>query len=266
MATAAMNAVATSQQRREDDGGSKSQAPPSSVGRAPLIAVCGLVGGAGATTLAYLLAQHAARQSDTPVLLAELNDHGVLAALIGRGSDHGLVGLARALDARSPIGSAFVDTGDRLRVVTAAQPSLDVASPVSDAALERVISDARAAHGLVIVDTGPPSTPASGQVVSAASQLLLVTSASPLGVARCERMAAARVLPLEVGVPTTFAVVGTHGGRASLKAARHLAECCADRLLLVPHHPALSEARLDRAQAGLELVHAAFDVLIAGQR
>ena len=120
----------------------------------PLVAVCGLTGGAGASTLAYLLARRAARHSSSPVLLAELVSGGGLSALTGRASPFGLAELAGAVADQHPVGQPFAELDDGLRLVAAAQrpeSQLELAEPLAG-----LLSDARAAHGLVVVDTGPP--------------------------------------------------------------------------------------------------------------
>lgn len=64
----------------------------------PIVAVCGLMGGAGTTTLAWLLARQAARESVAPTLLCESEAlAGGLAVLAGAASRTGLGDLARDL-------------------------------------------------------------------------------------------------------------------------------------------------------------------------
>ena len=67
----------------------------------PLVAACGLAGGAGTTTLALLLARHVAAESSVPVLLTELAaDRGGLAAATGRAGPASLAALARLAGGR----------------------------------------------------------------------------------------------------------------------------------------------------------------------
>jgi hypothetical protein len=231
----------------------------------PLVAVVGLVGGAGTTALAYLLARRAARHNPGPVLLAELHDQGALAFLTGCGSDRGLTGLAAALDAGIRVDAPYVVVEGGLRVVAAAQPTLDSYVPVAEAALERVLSDARAAHRLVVVDAGPLTHPATATLLRNASHSMLVSSSAPAALARAEQLVAAGPLPGRGKAATTLAVVATRPGRkSSVRPARRLAERHVDRLLLVPHVPALSAGRPDRIGSELEPVYAAFDVLLRG--
>jgi MinD-like ATPase involved in chromosome partitioning or flagellar assembly len=231
----------------------------------PLVAVVGLVGGAGTTTLAYLLARRAARHNHAPVLLAELHDQGALALLTRCGSDRALAGLAAALDAGIPVDAPCVAVGGSLHVVAATQPTLDSYVPVAEAALERVLADARATHRLVVVDAGPLTNPAAAPLLRHASQIVLVTAAWPQALTQVERLGASGSLPRHGKAATTLAVVRTRPGRkSSVRDARRLAERHVDRLLLVPHVPALSDGRPDRIAPELEPVYAAFDVLLRG--
>ena len=84
----------------------------------PLIAVCGLVGGAGASTLALCLARQAAHESAAPVLLTELAASSAgLAVLAGQASALSLGGLAQQVaDGQTPA-RAFVELEPRLRLL-----------------------------------------------------------------------------------------------------------------------------------------------------
>ena len=86
----------------------------------PLLAVCGLTGGAGTTTLAYLVARAAARQQAEPVLVADTGGpSGGLAALAGVEVPHSLPELADQLAVRrgSSSGALYATSRDGLRVL-----------------------------------------------------------------------------------------------------------------------------------------------------
>ena len=71
----------------------------------PVVAVCGLTGGAGTSTLALLLARLAASDSTAPILLAETDPmRAGLAVLTGRATPRPLVALAAARDRRQAAG------------------------------------------------------------------------------------------------------------------------------------------------------------------
>ncbi|HEX5926038.1 MAG TPA: hypothetical protein VFY45_19565, partial [Baekduia sp.] len=71
----------------------------------PLVAVCGLAGGAGTSTVTFALAQQAAATSTAPMLLTEADPlRAGLGVLAGNMSPHPLAELARrvAEDAAPP--------------------------------------------------------------------------------------------------------------------------------------------------------------------
>jgi hypothetical protein len=233
----------------------------------PLVAVCGLVGGAGTSTLAFLLAREAARRSSVPVLLAELHDHGALATLAGGGGGHGLAGLAGAVDNEQLIAAPFTELAGGPRLVAASRPTLDPAPPMTPAALERVVGDARAVHGLVVVDTGRVSDPGAAALRAAASHVLFVVSATTLALALAEALGAAGVFTQAGGAHPSLVAVGRHPGRSpSLRQLRRLAERHADRLLLVPHLDSLAASDPARAERQLEPTYAALASLLRSTR
>ena len=86
----------------------------------PLVAVCGLTGGAGSTTVALALARQSALESRVPVLIAEHgNPCGGLAAAAGQASPLGLAALSGHLDASQPLPGAFVELAPGLRLIAA---------------------------------------------------------------------------------------------------------------------------------------------------
>jgi Flp pilus assembly CpaE family ATPase len=233
----------------------------------PLLAVCGLVGGAGTSTLAYLIARHAARRSEGAVLLAELADHGALAALCGVGSEHGLAGLARAVDTGAPVRAACVDAPGGLRLVAAKRPDAESATPLAAAAFERVLCDARAAHGLVVIDAGPALGPHVSPLLAHASQALLVTSETPRALARAEQLVSTGSVPGLPAARSVLVVIATGRGRVTdHRRPRKLAERHCDRLLLIPHVAALADSQVELTAPELESVYASFDVLLRGRR
>ena len=126
---------------------------------APLVTVCGLHGGAGTTTVACMLAEHAAAVSPAGHVLAVEAD-GRAAELAGRlraASELSLNALAGAGSTGAPI----AQRADGLRVLAAAAPH--TAEPPAGA-LAAVLAQARAAHALCVIDAGcvrqPPAEPA----------------------------------------------------------------------------------------------------------
>jgi hypothetical protein len=222
----------------------------------PLLAVCGLVGGAGASTLAYLTARRAARHSTAPVLLAELHEQAGLAALAGAGGPLALRDLARAVDQERQVGRPFAELPNGVRLVASSEPAIGEAAPA--AALARVLADARAVHGLVVVDAGPIGGPDSAVLLRSASHVLFLLPTTLTALRRAELLGAGGLLAPGGGPLVALAAVATRPDRrVQFKQLRRFAEGHADRLLLVPHIPRLAagdhddDSRLDDTFAAL---------------
>src|SRR5215207_4594603 len=199
----------------------------------PLVAVCGLAGGAGTSTLAYLLARRAARHSTVPVLLAELDAGG------------GLVALARAVDEERPPERPFTEAAG-LRLVAATETGAP--DPFPTGGLARLLDDARAAHGLVVVDAGQPRAGEAERLLAMADHLLLCVPATAAGVRRAELQLASGLLRRagSSGNRALVCAATQQGARAKVRQLRRLADGRVDRLLLVPHLPQLAGGELDQ--------------------
>jgi MinD-like ATPase involved in chromosome partitioning or flagellar assembly len=213
----------------------------------PLVAVCGLAGGAGVSTLAYLLARGAARHSTVPVLLAELDPGGGLAALAEASSSLALGELARAVDEQRTPERPFAEPTAGLRLVASAHPS--AAGPLRTGALERLLEDARAAHGLVVVDAGQPTHGETDRLLAKADHLMLCVPATAAGVRRAELQLAGGLLRRTgAGGHSTLVCTATQpGAHAQVRRLRRLADGQVERLLLVPHLPQLARRELDES-------------------
>ena len=146
----------------------------------PLVAVCGLHGGAGTTTLACLLAAHAAASSPSGHVLAVEADAraGELAARLGVASALALPELAAARIAdRLPDDGAVAQRDDGLRVLAAAGPRA-AAAPAN--ALAAVLAEARVAHGLCVLDAGCLRGPAAETALAGADVVLWVADPARL--------------------------------------------------------------------------------------
>ena len=211
----------------------------------PLVAVCGLAGGAGTSTLAYLLARRAARHSTVPVLLAELEAGGGLVALAGAASSLGLCELARAVDEERPPETPFTEAAG-LRLVAATETGAP--DPFPTGALARLLDDARAAHGLVVVDGGQPRGGEAERLLAMADHLLLCVPATAAGVRRAELQLASGLLRRagSAGNRALVCAATQQGARAKVRQLRRLADGRVDRLLLVPHLPQLAGGELDQ--------------------
>jgi pilus assembly protein CpaE len=231
----------------------------------PVVAVCGLVGGAGASTLAYLLARRAARHSSAPVLLAELEQRAALAALAGTAGSLGLRELAGAVEYERELGRPFAELPGGLRLVASARPAVDAGAAA--AGLAALLADAREAHGLVVIDAGQLAGPDSNTLLNAASHVLFALPASVAALRCAELLAAGGIFGRAAGAFATLVAVATRPGRpGQIKPLRRLAERHVDRLLLVPHLPELAAGQHHQADARLEDTFAALATLLRRAR
>jgi Flp pilus assembly CpaE family ATPase len=154
----------------------------------PLLAVCGLAGGAGVTTLSYLIALAAVRQWTDPVLVADTGGpSGGLAACAGVEVERSLSELAQQLAAGVPLGAGIYATGrDGLRVLATGP---EFFSRPGDDQVRRLLAHARAAHGLTVIDCGTLARAAEQTAAAAATHLAWVLTA---GAWRQARSAGAR--------------------------------------------------------------------------
>ena len=224
--------------------------------RGPLVAVCGLVGGAGASTLALCLARQAAHESAAPVLLTELDGSSAgLAVLAGQASALCLRDLAQQVADRQPPARSFVELEPRLRLL--ASPPRRGAETKPEH-LRALLRDARAAHGLAIVDCGT-DWDAAGPVLNEASHIVWALPATRTALARAQALLDSDILPRPGGWRELLAATALDPrSTASVRALRHLAGQRCDRLVLIPHSAALARGdvahgseQLNRALTGL---------------
>jgi MinD-like ATPase involved in chromosome partitioning or flagellar assembly len=220
------------------------------------LAVVGLCGGAGATTLAYLLARHARVTRQTPVIVCDTGGlSGGLSACSGVVSPHSLPGLAQTIADRVPLaGSPFAADDSGLRVI-ADVPALDVVA--DENAVQRVLGDARETHELTVVDCGTLATRLSRQVFSTASHAAWILPASAGALGR-----AAAVLDLFAPNATRREILVARADEAEsrppIKRLASLAEGRAAPLVLMPRIRALTPGDVDAARehaaVGLEAI------------
>jgi Flp pilus assembly CpaE family ATPase len=220
----------------------KEPAAPASLG--PLLAVCGLTGGAGTTTLAYRVALAAAEQDDGPVLVADTGGpSGGLAALARVETPHSLAELAAQLAADRPLEGSVYATGPAGVRVLARGP--EFTAPSAPEQLGRLLIDAREAHRLTVIDCGTLARHADRAALAAATHIAWVLPATADGISRARRVLAA--------APATAArelLIGRRDVRQSKAPLRELRRIANERpapLMLVPHLPGLEAGRLDGA-------------------
>ncbi len=221
----------------------------------PLLCVCGLAGGVGVTTLAYLIARAAARQLPDPVLVADTGGpSGGLAACAGVEVPRSLAELAEQLADGAPLGAGIYATGrDGLRVLATGP---EFASRCHDNALRELVADAREAHGLTVIDCGTLACEADQIVAADATHVAWMLNATASAV-ECGR----RVLeaaPRTAAKQLIVAHNDIHQTRAPLRKLRRLAAERQALLVLVPHLTRLEsggiETCADEAQVPVQAI------------
>jgi Flp pilus assembly CpaE family ATPase len=157
-----------------------------------LVAVCGIGGGAGTSTLAFLTAMYVQRFASEPILLCDTGGPGAsLALLAEKASQLSLPQAATVIGADALGVPLFVSVTAKLRLI-AREPQLD--DPPDPDGLSRLLFDARSAHPLTIVDCGTLQRPVERAVAEQATSIVWVTQGSPAGARRAQ--SALRSLPL----------------------------------------------------------------------
>jgi hypothetical protein len=231
---------------------------------APLLAVCGLCGGAGTTTLSYLVARSAIGLTDGHVLVCDTGGPtGGLAAYAGMESARSLTEIAYHLDRGLPLAGGIyaideaASTPDGQLRVIATGPR--VAAEADTTALGTLLAMARSdgAHGLTIVDCGTLQRAADRVALDAASHVAWVLPATRSGAHRAERVLAA----IQPGLAGRELVVARRDDREPTSALRALRALAAQRqapLVLMPQIGHLLERpgrALKEAQVSLHAIH-----------
>jgi Flp pilus assembly CpaE family ATPase len=214
--------------------------PPTCDG--PLLAVCGLAGGAGTTTLAYLIALAAAREWAEPVLVADTGGpSGGLAACAGVEVSRSLSELADQLACGKPLGAGIYATRrDGLRLLASGP---DFSSPDVGDQLYPLLAHAREAHGLTVIDCGTLARQAEQAVAAAATHVAWVLPATRAGVERGRRILDAA--PRLSGKELLVARADARQTRAPLRDLRRIAGERRALLVLLPHLSWLDRGQVD---------------------
>jgi Flp pilus assembly CpaE family ATPase len=216
--------------------------PPTRDG--PLLAVCGLAGGVGTTTLTYLIALAATREWADPVLVADTGGpSGALATYARVEVPRSLPELAEQLDRGKPLGAGIYATGrDGLRVLASGPDfsSRDLGDP-----LYPLLAHAREAHGLTVIDCGTLTRHAERVVAVAATHIAWVLPASRAGLEHGRRILDAA--PRLSGKELLVARGDAGHTKAPLRNLRRLAGERRALLVLVPHLSRLARGKVDGA-------------------
>jgi hypothetical protein len=216
-----------------DEAGPQAAAAHKQLG--PLVAVCGLCGGAGASTLTYLVAQSVgldAEQGSGAVLALDAGGMtGGLSLYSGEASPRSLSEIAEDIrGGRTVPGPMFATAAGGMRLIATA-PHLQ---PDPDPALvSRILADARAAHRMTVVDCGVLSLPGERLALEVATHVVWIVPATEHGLSR------ARLSPWVVSDGEVVqVVVARHdpsGRKASTRALARLADDRQATLVLMPH-------------------------------
>lgn len=236
----------------------------SSPDRSPLLAVCGLCGGAGTSTLSYLLARFAVTEARGDVLVCDTGGPaGGLAACARVQSQWSLLEAADRVSRGLPLTGGLFAVDEpaslfacELRVI-ATGPRLTESGGVDGlgALLEMARSDG--AHALTVVDCGTLALAADRVVLRAASHIAWVLPATSAGLRRAERVLVAIGSDL-AGRELIVARRDRRQPAAELRKLRTLAERRHAPLVLLPH---LSDP-LDRPARALDEAQVALQALI----
>jgi Flp pilus assembly CpaE family ATPase len=229
---------------READASPEEPEPTSIVARGPLLAVSGLCGGAGASTLAYLLASYVAREGSGLVLVADTGGPGGgLSCYAGVTAPRSLTDAAEYVASGLPTGQLVATTDAGLRVL-ATEPQLT--PQCARDGLELLLDHARERYALTVLDCGTLAREADQVALAKASHVAWVLPATDSGVRRARRVLEAANSCL----PGRELIVARHDERAPKTAMRELRRLAEDRrgtLVLFPSLPDLARGQLDRA-------------------
>lgn len=212
----------------------------------PMLAVCGLAGGAGASTVALLVALAAARASTVPVMVCDTGGPNAgLAAYIGTETRLSLATASERMSRGEPFSrnDLMIDAAKgRLRIM-ASGPEIGVDG--DELVAERLLNDARLAHGLTVVDCGTLTHPLERKAMSVATHVAWVLPATVSAAKRAER--ALRITPAPHGAELVIARYDAGERKPPMRALKAIADARGGPLVLLPHVPDMAET--DRKDA-----------------
>jgi Flp pilus assembly CpaE family ATPase len=230
-------------------------ASPAATRRGPLLAVCGLHGGAGASTLAYLTALAAARRGNGAVLVADTGGPTAgISHYAGVQAPRSLTNAAEHVQAGLPAGQLIATTRDGLRVLATA-PKLN--TTCSRESVELLLEHARERYTLTVIDCGTLAREADQIALAGATHVAWILSATAAAVNRGRQLLDA-IPPHRSGREI---LVARHEPRDRRRALRELRELASGRhapLILLPSvsGPARGDASaaLETAQVPLQAI------------
>ena len=227
--------------------------------RGPLLAVCALCGGAGASTLSLLIAHYALGDYGAPVLACDTGGPaGGLAAYAHTEAPRSLPEVAQLVQDGLPAGQPFATSKDGLRVL-ATGPRLPQSDSCPQQGISTVLEQARTAHLLTVVDCGTLATASDQIALRAATHVAWVLPATRSAIARAARVLEA-VNPHLLGRQLLIARRDHADTKAPTRDLKALAQRCGGPLILIPHLPDLHVSTkaaanaVDAAQVGLQAI------------
>jgi len=237
----------------ESNGATTMRSSPASVRRGPLLAVCGLCGGAGASTLAYLTALAAARRDHWAVLVADTGGPTAgISHYAGVRAPRSLTEAAEQVNAGLPTGGLIATTADGLRVL-ATSPTLT--RTCSRDGVELLLAHARERYTLTVIDCGTLAREADQIALASATHVVWVL---PAGAAVRGRQLLDAIAPHPSGREILVARHEPRDRRRALRELRDLARHRRALLILLPSVPDLAtgnaDAALETAQIPLQAI------------
>ena len=232
--------------------------PETRAHRGPLLAVCGLCGGAGASTLAYLVALAEASRGRDSVLVGDTGGpSGGLACYAGVEAPRSLIEVGERVGAGLPAGQLVAITREGLRVL-ATGPRFT--PQCVRGGVELLLDHARERYALTVMDCGTLAREADQVALAHASHVAWVLPATTGAIRRARRVLEA-VSPHLLGGELIVARHHERERKAPLRELRRLAERRHATLVLLPTLPDLATAdataALEIAQVSLQAIHGA---------
>jgi Flp pilus assembly CpaE family ATPase len=229
------------------------------VTRGPLLAVCGLCGGAGASTLAYLVALAEARRRSDAVLVADTGGPGGgISCYAGVEAPRSLVEAAAHVVAGLPAGQLVTTTAGLRVLATGPRFTVDCARE----GIALLLDHARERYALTVIDCGTLAREADQVALAKASHVAWVLPASSSGVRRTRPVLGA-INPYLLGRELIVARHDPPEPKAPLRELKRLAEHRHAALVLMPSVPDLatgnSTEALEIAQVSLQAIQGVLD-------
>jgi len=220
-----------------------------------LLAVCGLCGGAGASTLAYLVAVAAARSHLGSVLVGDTGGPtGGLSCYAGVEAPRSLAEVAGQIVAGLPAGQLIATGSGGVRVL-ATGPRF-TAECVREG-IELLLDHARERYALTVIDCGTLAREADQIALARASHVAWVLPATVSGVRRACRVLDA-ISPQLPGTELLVARHDEHERKAPLSELRRVARDRGATLVLLPTVPDIASgdlaAALEVAQVSMQAI------------